>query len=77
MAIKEDLAATIRAQRLAKGLSQDKLAAKAELSTRHIQSIESGEKQPTVDTIFKLARALDEDFTALLNPVWAQWVKNK
>ena len=73
MAIKETLAATIKAKRLEKGLSQDKLAARADISTRHYQDIEAGAKQPTVDTIFKLAQALDENYTALLDPVWQEW----
>ncbi|MFT7559083.1 MAG: transcriptional regulator with XRE-family HTH domain [Flavobacteriales bacterium] len=74
MAIKDQLAATIKAQRLEKGLSQDKLSAKADISTRYYQDIEAGEKQPTVDTIFKLANALGESYTVLLGPVWSEWV---
>lgn len=75
MSIKQELAANIKAHRLKSGLSQDKLASKADISTRYYQDIESAEKQPSIDTVFKLANALGVDFTALLGPVWKVWLK--
>lgn len=73
MSIKVQVATAIKAQRLEKGLSQDKLAARADISTRHYQDIDAGEKQPTIDTIFKLAKALEVDFSVLLSPAWDEW----
>lgn len=76
MSIKQELAANIKAHRLKSGLSQDKLASKADISTRYYQDIESAEKQPSIDTLFKLSVALEVDFIALLGPVWKTWLKN-
>jgi transcriptional regulator with XRE-family HTH domain len=45
--------------RMAKALTQEKLAEKADISRRHLQRIESGEKNPSVGIIAGLRRALD------------------
>ena len=49
---------TIRARRKALGMSQEKLAEKAELHHNYIGEIERGEKAATIDTIMKIAKAL-------------------
>jgi len=73
MTLKKAIAGQIRAKRETAGISQDKLAAKAGVSTRYYQSIEAADKQPSLDTVFKLAIALDCDYTELLQPAWAFW----
>ena len=52
------LGEAIRAARKEAGLSQEKLAEKADLSTVFISRIERGKESPTVDNLAKVARAL-------------------
>jgi len=49
----------IREFRKKKGLSQEELAHRANLNTAHLGQIERGEKSPTLDSIEKIAIALD------------------
>ena len=48
----------LRKHRLAAGLSQEQLGLSAEVQRNFISLIETGQNQPTVTTIFKLAGAL-------------------
>ena len=52
------LGEAVRAKRKEAGLSQEKLAEKADLSTVFISRIERGIESPTVDNVVKIARAL-------------------
>ena len=54
--------------RLAKGLSQEKLAEECELHRTYISSVERGERNITIDNMEKLANALGVDIRELLNP---------
>lgn len=53
----------IKELRIKKGLTQDELAEKTELSTRTIQRIENGEVDPRAYSLQMIAKALDVDFT--------------
>lgn len=55
----------IRQLRVKKGLSQEKLAELSELNTSYIGQIERGEKNPSVDTVYRIASALDVDLPEL------------
>jgi transcriptional regulator with XRE-family HTH domain len=55
----------IRELRLAKGLTQERLAERAGLHPTYIGGIERGERNVGLDNIFKLARALREHPSAL------------
>lgn len=48
----------LRQLRSAKGFSQTKLSKKSGVSQSFIHDLETGQKQPTIKTIHKLARAL-------------------
>ena len=50
---------TIRALRTEKGLSQEVLSGLAGIARSHLSMIETGEKQPNFETIWRLAIALD------------------
>lgn len=50
---------TLQAERKARGISHEKLAAKAGVSRQAIGKIESGERNPTMQTVYKLAKAMD------------------
>ena len=49
----------IRAARKEAGFSQEKLAEKADLSTVFISRVERGKESPSVDSLVKIAPALD------------------
>src|SRR5438477_6544762 len=55
----EDIAATLRATREAKGLSQRALSAKAGLTQKHISRIENAEVDLRLSNLVELARALE------------------
>ena len=45
--------------RISKGLSQEVLSGLANLDRTHYSKIERGLRSPTIDTLFKIANALD------------------
>lgn len=49
----------LRGLRLAAGLSQEQLGLESGVQRNFISLIETGQNQPTISTIFKLAAALD------------------
>ena len=51
------LGEAIRAERKKAGVSQEKLAEKAGLSTVFISRVERGKESPSVDSLVKIARA--------------------
>jgi transcriptional regulator with XRE-family HTH domain len=53
------LGATIRSYREEAGLSQEKLAEKANLHHNYVGEVERGEKAVSIDTMLKIAAALD------------------
>lgn len=72
--LKEDFGDNLRKFRLGSNLTQEKLALEAGLSLRFIQNLESGERQPSLETLFKLSRALDTTPGALIKTSWNWWV---
>ena len=57
---------SIRNERLAKGLSQEELAARAGMHRTYVGMVERAEKNITLNNIEKLAKALGVPITALL-----------
>ena len=57
--VAKNLGSRIRTYRLKKGISQEELAFKSSLSTTYLGQIERAEKSPTVETLDKVANALD------------------
>jgi transcriptional regulator with XRE-family HTH domain len=53
------LGEAIRAERKKAGLSQEKLAEKADLNRNYIGEIERAEKKITVETLWKIAKVLN------------------
>jgi transcriptional regulator with XRE-family HTH domain len=62
------VAGNVRALRAERGLSQDALAAQADVSRRMISGIESGEANVSLSTLDRLAQALDVSFSRLVRP---------
>ena len=57
-AFMEALVGVLREERQRSGLSQTELAAKAGLSRPHVGYLETGERQPSVESLKRLAHAL-------------------
>ena len=73
----ERLGARLRAQREALGLTQAKLAERAGVTSNYVGVLERGLKLPTIDTLVRVAKALDMAPSALLGDVrpkdhWAE-----
>jgi len=59
MDIKKKIGARIRYLRKREGLSQEKLALKAEMDRTYIASVESGERNISIVNIYKISTALN------------------
>lgn len=57
----------LREIRIEKGLGQENLALSAGVHPTYIGRLERGEKCPTIDTIFRIARSLDVSAAFLLD----------
>ena len=62
------IGAVVRATRLARGLSQSELGRRAGLSKTILARIEAGMGNPSVETLWRVSRALDLPLGALLAP---------
>lgn len=60
------IARHVRSLRSSKGLTQEAVAHRAGLVLRHYQKIEAAEVNVTIDSLVKVAGALDVDVSALL-----------
>jgi len=58
MTLEAAFGSVIKQLRVEKGLSQEKLAFESSLDRSYISQIECGHRQPTLLTIFQLAKAL-------------------
>ena len=49
-----------------KGMTQEQLASKMDISTKYLSSIERGKENPTLNTLINLSEALDTDLGDIL-----------
>jgi len=63
--INEKICLKVKFERLKKGFSQEELALKANISRNTIWKIETGKASPTVETLAKIAQALEIEFSVL------------
>jgi transcriptional regulator with XRE-family HTH domain len=68
MEIRETLAFNLRKLRQAKGLSQEELAARADIDRTYISSLERSVYAASIDMVDKIARALGVEAVDLLRP---------
>ena len=54
--------------RRARGMTQEQLAEKSGFSQQYISGLENGRRNPTVVTLFEIARALDATPVELVEP---------
>jgi transcriptional regulator with XRE-family HTH domain len=66
MGLKQTVARNIRTLRVARGYTQEELSGLACINRNYTGMIEREERSPTVDTLEKIAKALDIDPVALL-----------
>ena len=59
------LARNVRKHRLARGMTLEELCKKARVSRHVLARIEAGKSNPGIDTVFRIARALDVAAPAL------------
>ncbi len=64
--LRDRLAAAVKRLRAARSLTQEGLAEAADLNARHLQKIEVGAMNVTLDTLEKLGGALDVDPATLI-----------
>lgn len=62
---KRQLADAIRRRRAALGLSQEDVADRVDIATRHYQKLESAQVNVTLRTLVKVAKALQVDLHSL------------
>lgn len=63
------LSQEIRKARIAAGLTQEELAAKANLSREYINYLERGKRQPTVAVFIRLCKAMKADAPEMLSRI--------
>lgn len=51
-----------------KGLTQEQIEERSGFSQQYLSGLEQGQRNPTVVTVYELARALDVDHLQLLTP---------
>ena len=69
MPIAKIIGERLRAYRIQKGWSQETLAEKAELHHTYIGQLERGEKNATIESIYKVTTALDIPLSALFENI--------
>lgn len=62
----------IQSYRLRKGMSQEVLSGLAGLDRTHYSKIERGLRSPTLDTLFKIAQALDIPLSDIVRQIEQQ-----
>ena len=67
--VRKDLGVNVRAFRKKAGLSQERLAEKAELHPVYISQVERGQKAVSIEALWKLSRALHVSLAALFRDV--------
>lgn len=60
-----NLGGRIRSIRIQRGMEQDELAKKAKITQSHLSKIETGESNPSIPSLKKIAEALGVDFEIL------------
>lgn len=66
--VRKEFGAAIRAHRLKLGMSQEALAERAELHRTYVTDVERGARNLSLESIVRLARALDVSIDSLFSP---------
>ncbi|MBR1810034.1 MAG: helix-turn-helix transcriptional regulator [Clostridia bacterium] len=71
----KEIGERIRNTRIKKGMSQEQLADKAQLSTSHVSEIERGNKELRISTLYRIVEALETPTDNLIRPHIPQTVE--
>ena len=66
MSVTQTFGLVVRIERVARGLSQEELAERAELHRNAIGLIERGERSPSIESLYAIARGLGVPASTLL-----------
>jgi len=55
--------------RARKGLTQDVLSGLSDIGRSHLSAIENGERKPTLETLFRISRALDISMSDIVTEI--------
>jgi len=66
---RSSLGNAIRAARIDKKLTQEKLSEKIDITPAHLKQLESNRRNPSVDVLYKLVRALDLSIDSLFSNI--------
>lgn len=69
MDLKKRIGARIAALRKARGMTQDQLACRMEVSIPYLSGIERGKENPTLNTLINLAQALNLELSELFHHI--------
>ena len=67
----------IAARRKKKGISQEVLSGLADIGRTHLSAIERGERKPTLETLYRIACALDVPMSALVLDMEAEMARRQ
>jgi transcriptional regulator with XRE-family HTH domain len=65
-ATSKDVAALLREERMRRGFSMNSVAKRSGLSQQMVSYVERGMRNPTLDTLLRIANALDVDLWKLI-----------
>lgn len=71
------LGSVIRRIRQKRGLSQEVVSGLAGIARTHLTMIENGTKQPNLETVWRIAQALDMTASELIRKVEEEQLKDK
>ena len=65
--LNEKISKKVKLERIKAGLTQEQLAFESGISRNAIQKIETGKVKPTIETLEKIAKALNMDFNTFID----------
>lgn len=65
----------IKSLRISKDMTQEELAKKSGVNRVSIGNYERGDREPNINTLIKIANALNVSVTELTNPIWDEFDK--
>ena len=74
---KANIGIELKRQRANAKMSQNDLAIESDVTLSFIKEIELGNQQPTITTLFRLAKALDVTPDQLIMACWADWKESE
>lgn len=77
MNFKKAFGKTLKTLRKEKGWTQEAAESHTGVAYRFLQDMEAGLSQPTIETVFKLAKGMKLKPADLLDTAWKEWLKSQ